>query len=161
MVDALSPVQLVQNPAFGSVLLWKFVRGYQDESVSHTPNFELLFLVLPLVLHSKSLAHISSTMAGSGLGKFVSKLAEERDELLAIHNRALSMRRLTLQSIGTGVTTKIISLDYATGNVRANEVKLPPTPERIKKHFAGANKLGHWLARLPAGQAFSILQVHP
>lgn len=161
MPSALSPVQLVQNPAFGSVLLWNFARGYQLESVSRQPNFELLFLVLPLVLHAGTLVHISSTLVNSGLGKLVSKLQEEREDLLAVHDRALAMRPLTLQSIGMAVTTKIMTLDYNNAIVRANEVKVPRPTERTKKHMAGAEKLGHWMARLPASQAFSILQVHP
>jgi len=157
----LSPVETVQNPAFGSVLLWQFGFGYQRESIDRLPSFELLFLVLPIILHARSLAHVTSTLVGSGLGKFVEKLSESREDLLAIHDRALAMRLLTLQSIGMGVTTGLLSLNYESASVRANDEKLPKAPERTKRHIAGAEKLGAWFARVPIGQTFSILQVHP
>jgi hypothetical protein len=156
-----SPVTLVQNPALGSVLLWKFGRGFQEESVSRQPNLELLFLVLPLTLHRPTLIEVSSTLQGSGLGKFVSKLAENRENLLAVHGRALSLRLLTLQSLSTGLATKLMSISYETGNVRANEAKPPRPPERLKSAMAGAEKLGKWFARTPGDQIFSLLQVHP
>jgi hypothetical protein len=157
----LSPVQIVQNSAFGSVALWKFAQGFQQASLDRLSNFELLFLVLPLVLHARSLAHITSTLQSSGLGKFVEKLGETREDLLAVHDRALAMRLLTLQSIGMGITTRVLSLDYDTGNVRANAIKAPKPPERLKRHLAGAEKLGAWFARISMSQTFSILQVHP
>jgi hypothetical protein len=158
---ALSPVETVQNPAFGAVLLWQFGLGYQRESIDRLPNFELFFLVLPIILHAKSLAHVTSTLAGSGLGKFVEKLGDSREDLVAIHDRALAMRLLTLQSIGIGVTTRLLSLNYETASVRANDAKAPKSPERTKRHLAGAEKLGTWFARVPIGQTFSTLQVHP
>jgi hypothetical protein len=158
---SLSPVKLVQNPALGSILLWKFGRGYQEESISRQANLELLFLVLPLTLHRPTLLEVSSTLPSSGLGKFVSKLAENRENLVAVHGRALSLRFLTLQSLGTGLATKLLSVSYETGNVRANEAKPPRPPERLKAATAGAEKLGKWFARTPSDQIFSLLQVHP
>jgi len=161
MAHELSPIELVQNPAFGSIVLWHFTKGFQDESVSRLPNLELLFLVFPLVLHARTLEQIGSTFPSSGLGKLVIKLSENREDLLAIHERARSMRLLTLQSVGTALSTEIMSLSYATANMRANEVKIPRQAERNKPHLTGAEKLGRWIARVPASQAFSLLQVYP
>ena len=161
MREALSPVQLVQNPALGSALLWRFAKSFQEETVSRLVNLETLFLVLPLIFHRATLGQISTTQVGSGLGKMVSKLAEHREDLLAVHDRVLALRHLTLQSVGTGMATKLLSLSYETGNVRANEVKLPRQPERLKLAISGAEKLGRWFARVPADQVFSLLQVHP
>ena len=39
----MSPVALVQNPAFGSLLLWKFGRGYQAEEVGDLPILTSFF----------------------------------------------------------------------------------------------------------------------
>lgn len=158
---SLSPVEAVQNPAFGAFLLWQFGLGYQRESIDRPPSFELFFLVLPIILHARSLAHVKSTLVGSGLGKFVEKVSETREDLLAIHDRALAMRLLTLQSVGVGVTTQLLSVDYRSALVRSNDAKPPKAPERLKWHIAGAEKLGTWLARVPISQTFSILQVHP
>jgi Family of unknown function (DUF6521) len=34
----ISPVALVQNPAFGSLVLWNFGRGFQAEQVGELPS---------------------------------------------------------------------------------------------------------------------------
>ncbi|WP_292124441.1 three component ABC system middle component [Mesorhizobium sp.] len=157
----ISPVALVQNPAFGALLLWSFGRGFQEERVGDLPVFTQFFLVLPLVLHGPTMRVIRSTNQSSGLAKFVSKLAEERERLFAVHDRALAMRSLTLESMAAGISTKLLSVDYDTAAVRSNEVKPPSPPDRLKHHVASAEKLGRWLARLPSNQGFSLLQVEP
>jgi Family of unknown function (DUF6521) len=94
-----SPIALVQNPAFGSLLLWSFGRSYQAEKVGDLPPLTPFFLVLPILLHGPTLRDIRSTNQSSGLSKLVSKLAEHREQLFAVHDRALAMRELTLQSV--------------------------------------------------------------
>jgi hypothetical protein len=156
-----SPVALVQNPAFGSLLLWSFGRSYQEEKVGDLPPLTPFFLILPLLLHGPTLREITSTNQSSGLSKFVSKLAERREWLLAVHDRALAMRELTLQSAATGIASRLLHVDYDTAEVRSNDAKPPNPPERLKHHVHGAIKLGKWFARLPLGQVFSQLQVEP
>jgi hypothetical protein len=156
-----SSVELVQNPAFGSHLLWRFGQGYQAEKIGDLPQLPSFFLVLPLVLHGPTLRDIKSTNLPSGLTKFASKLAERRERLFAIHDRSVALRDLTLQSIGSGIATKLLHVDYESALVRSNDAKLPAPPERLKFHISSAEKLGHWFARLPLGQVFSLLQVDP
>jgi hypothetical protein len=156
-----SPVELVQNPAFGSQVLWSFGRGYQGEKIGDLPPLPSFFLVLPLILHGPTLREIKSTNLPSGLAKLVSKLAEQREMLFAVHNRAVALRDLSLQSIAAGIATKLLHLDYESALVRSNDVKLPPPSERLKFHVSSAEKLGRWFARLPQGQVFSLLEVEP
>lgn len=156
-----SPVALVQNPALGAYLLWKFGRAYQAEKVGDLPPIILFFLILPLVLHGPTVREIRSTYQSSGLSKLVSKLAEHRERLFAVHDRALAMRELTLQSIAVGVTTSLLHIDYVTAHVRSNEATTPVSPEKLKHHANAAEKLGRWFARLPPGQVFSLLEVEP
>lgn len=155
----LSPVELVQNPGFGSVLLWSFGQGYQAEEVGALPPLLSFFLVLPLVLHGPTLREIRSTHLPSGLTRLVSKLAEQRERLLSVHDRTMALRDLTLQSVGIGMATQLLSLDYESAFVRSNSCKLPTPPERLKFHISSAEKLGRWFARLPQGQVFSLLEV--
>lgn len=161
MAAKLSPVEIVQNPAFGAQVLWKFGRGFQAERIGDLPQLPFFFLVLPMIFHAPTLADIKSTNLPSGLTKLVGKLAEERERLFSVHDRALAMRDLTLGSLAVGITAKVIHVDYETASVRANEVNAPAPPERLKAHIAGADKLGHWFARLPPAQVFSLLQVVP
>lgn len=156
-----SSVSLVQNPAFGSHLLWSFARGYQNEKLDELSNLTSHFLVLPLILHGPTLREIKSTNLSSGLTKLTAKLAEERERLFAVHDRAIAMRALTLQSIGIGITASLLHVDYENAIVRANDRRPPTPPERLKFHISSADKLGHWFARLPQAQVFSLLQVVP
>jgi hypothetical protein len=157
----LSPVALVQNPAFGAQLLWNFGRGYQAEKVGDLPPLTPFFLVLPLLLHKPTLNIIRSTNQSSGLSKFVAKLSDHREQLLAIHDRAMAMRLLTLESVAAGIASSLLHVDYETAAVRSNDAKPPLSPERVKYHVTNAEKLGRWFARLPIGQAFALLQVVP
>jgi hypothetical protein len=162
MADSeISPVALVQNPAFGSLLLWTFGRGFQAERVGELPVLTPFFLALPLVLHGPTMRIIKSTHQSSGLAKFVSKLAEERERLFAVHDRALAMRSITLESIAAGISAKLLSVDYDTASVRSNDLRPPSPPERLKHHVASAEKVGRWFARLPPNQVFSLLQIEP
>ena len=156
-----SPVALVQNPAFGSLLLWSFGSAFQSEKVGDLPQLTAFFLVFPLVLHGPTLRIIRTTNQSSGLSKLVSKLGEERERVIAIHHRALALRDLTLASVATAIATQLMRVDYATALVRSNEVKPPTPPERVKHHVASAEKLGRWFARLPLAQVFTLLQVEP
>ncbi|MER9357777.1 DUF6521 family protein [Mesorhizobium sp. M0514] len=157
--DTANPIALVQNPAFGVHLLWSFGRGFQAEKIDELLPMPTFFLALPLILHARTLADLRSTNLPSGLSKFVAKLSEQRERLMAVHDRTLRMRELTLQSIGTGIASRLLHVDYATGFVRANDVDVPRPPERLKFHVANADKLGRWCARLPQAQVFQLLQV--
>jgi hypothetical protein len=161
VVVEISPIELVQNPAFGSHVLWRFGRGYQAEKIGDLPPLLSFFLVFPLILHGPTLREIKSTNLPSGLTRLVSKLTTQREQLFAIHNRAIALRALTFQSIGAGIAAKLLYVDYVSTLVRSNEAKPPASPERLKFHISGAEKLGRWFARLPLGQVFSLLQVEP
>lgn len=156
-----SPVRLVQNPAFGAVVLWRFGRGFQSEKIDTLPSLNIFFLVFPILLHAETLDVVSSTYSTSGLARFISKVAENRERLYAIHERAVALRGLTLESVAAGVASKLLSVNYETAAVRANEIKPPKPAEGIKAHLAGADRLGQWFARLPPSQVFAMLHVVP
>jgi Family of unknown function (DUF6521) len=157
----LSPIELVQNPAFGSQVLWSFGRGFQAEKIGELSQFSSLFLILPLILHGPTLREIKSTNLQSGLTKLVSKLQEQRELLIAVHERAIELRNLTLESIGIGVEAKLLHIDFELALVRSNDLKMPTPPERLKYHISSAEKVGRWFGRLPLNQVYSLLQVEP
>lgn len=156
-----SSIALVQNPALGALLMWTFGKAYQQEAVARTAQFPSFFLVLPLVYHAATLKHITSTYPSSGLAQVARKLGEERELLIGIHSRTMKMRELTLASIATGISSTLLHLDYKTGHIRSNEARPPKSPERLKYHVSGADKLGRWFARLSPEQPFSLLWVEP
>lgn len=158
--DTISSVEAVQNSAMGAVILWSFGQGYQQEVLGRLPLFHFTFIVLPIVLHRPSLELVSGTNLSSGFGKFVEKLERHREDLMAIHTRALTMRRLSLEAVSTGVATGLLSVLYEEAQLRANDVKLRRPSEQIKPYVAAGEKLGRWFARVPAPNVFSLLRIY-
>lgn len=153
-------IGIVQNPALGAFAIWRFGAGYQAVS-SSPPLLPLSFLVLPLVFHATTLSHISSTMPGSGLALFAAKLARERENLLAVHHRALAMRELSFASIGVAEAAGLITLDYVGARLRSNEIEIrrPNLPERLKPISSASEKIGRWFAAVGPIQVGSVLAV--
>lgn len=159
--SVLTEIDKVQNPAFGAYLLWRYGRTYQDQLTASPSHLLLYFLVLPICLHRPTLNFVVSTHANSGLGKFCEKLGKDQEELLAIHERCLKLRKLTLSSVAFGVRAGLFSVNYEAGNLRANDAKHPNLAERIKPNAKGADKLGIWFRNLEAIQIFKALRVEP
>jgi ABC-3C biological conflict system middle component len=161
-VPPLSEIEIVQNPALGAYSIWRFGLGFQSED-SRPAAFPLAFLVLPLLLHRPTLSIIASTQRASGLALFAAKLGQERENLLAVHERALALRQLTLQSIAMGIDERLLTVDYVSASIRSNTpdtaVRKPILPERIKSFSGAAEKIGYWFSKLGLHQIASTLAV--
>ena len=155
---ALHEVDMVQNPALGAVLLWRFSLGYQGAAFAGA-SFPLFFLVLPICFHRASLESALRTRRNSGLALFAARLGEVREDLFAIHTRALAFRQLSLDSLSIAVTTRFLTLDYRQALVRANTRRDPELPERIKPMWDAAERLGHWCGSLSLPQIAILLKV--
>lgn len=155
----LSEIEKVQNPAFGAVLLSKYCRSFQTNLAADTSPLLLTFLVLPLCLHRPTLMILKSTRLQSGLGKFCEKLGGRREELIAVHERAMELRELTLGSLGFGERHKLLSINYNNAHIRALEFSEPKFPERLRDQVKAAEKLGSWFAVLEPIDIFHALRV--
>lgn len=162
MSITLTELEIIQNPALGAYALWRFGLGFQSEE-GHPAPLPFAFLVLPLMLHRPTLDLILSTRKASGLVLFAAKLGEERENLFAVHERALALRRLTLQSVGMGIGSRLLTLDYPAATLRANTVDpdspKPKIPERIRGFSGAADKIGYWFSKLGLSQVASTLLV--
>jgi len=157
---------LVQNPALGAMLLWRFIAGFSTGSKTSQPTpLPLLFLVLPICLHDPTAKLAESTQTGSGLrafaGKFSASNNSKGDLLLAIHERALRMRGLTLTSLRLAVGSKLVLLVPEQGVALAGTMTPPragvPTP--IRKMTRVAEKLGGWCSVISLHEVSSVLRV--
>lgn len=159
---ALSEIGLVQNPALGAYALWKFGLAYQDRDGTQ-PILPLAFLVLPIVLHKRTMELVIKTNKASGLFLFAGKLGEQREELLALHDRVHALRQLTLESIVVGEQSRLLSIDVVQASIRANalngDLKVPILPERTKWIDSVCEKLGYWFAAVPDQQVVHTLNV--
>lgn len=158
----LSELEIVQNPSLGAVALWQFCLGFQADHESPAV-LPLAFLVLPLLFHRQTLDLINSTQKNSGLALFASKVGKEQEDLLAVHERALVLRTLTLQSISLGVRASLLTINYVEATLRGNQpkqkLKKTMIPERLKGLPGAAEKLGYWFSKTSLGQVATTLRV--
>ena len=158
-------VRSVQNPALGAMLVWRFATAYTKASKTseHVP-LPLCFVVLPILLHERTASLLRSTQTASGLRAFTAKFGDSRnvqqDVLLAIHERALRLRKLTLESLSVGHATKLISV-RTDGYVMALTSTAPKTgvPEAIRRLLKDAEKLGTWCGQLTLHEIGIALKV--
>ena len=159
----LSELDLVQNPAVGAYLLWQFALGYQEDGAEAAPLL-LAFLVLPMLLHRPPLEAVASPRKASGLPLFAAKFDAEREALLELHGRAMTLRPLSLQSIGVASTSRLVRIDHGAATLHGYPLDLlgvgkPTTPKRLKGFSAAAAKIGHWFSKLGPAQVASTLRV--
>lgn len=158
----LSEAALVQNEALGAYALWKFGLGYQDRD-GHAATLPLAFLVLPLILHGPTLAMVLSTHKASGLHLFAGKLGDKREDLLAIHGRALALRRLTLESLVRAEQSGLIHMEPTMATIWSispyEELGMPALPERIRRFGPACERVGYWFGGLTDQQVVHTLRV--
>jgi len=156
----------IQNPALGAMLLWRFTTGYAKGSKASSPiPLPLLFIVLPIMLHQETAQFITSTQQRSGLRTFAAKFAEpqtsKNDLLLAIHERSIKMRNLSMNSLRQAIASKLILIDSTEG-VAISISKTQPKagiPKSVGSMIRGAEKLGSWCSELTLHEVSVILKV--
>lgn len=160
-VARLGEAAIVQNEALGAYAIWRFSLGFQERD-GQAVTLPLAFLLLPLVLHAPTLAMVLSTQKASGLHLFAGKLGEHREDLLAVHDRALALRQLTLGSLMVAEQSRLIRIEPSTATVRAfsphNELQIPALPERIRRIAPACEKVGYWFAGLSDQQVAHTLK---
>lgn len=158
----LGEAAIVQNEALGAYALWRFGLGYQERG-GRAVTLPLAFLLLPLVLHAPTLTMVQSTQKASGLHLFAGKLGEQREDLLAVHGRALALRQLTLGSLIVAERSRLVCIEPSTATVRAfsphDELQAPVLPERIRRIAPACEKVGYWFAGLSDLQVAHTLKV--
>lgn len=158
----LSEAALVQNEALGAYAIWRFGLGFQERD-GQAVSLPLAFLLLPLILHAPTLAMVVSTQKASGLHLFAGKLSERREDLLAIHSRALALRQLTLESLIVAEQSRLVRIEPNAATVRAfsphHELLTPTLPERIRRIAPASEKIGYWFSGLSDQQVAHTLKV--
>jgi hypothetical protein len=159
-------IEAIQNPALGATLLWRFTVGFSQSSKSNDPTpIPLLFIVLPIMFHEETAQFITSTRLASGLrafsDKFSTSAVSKNDLVLAIHDRSLDMRKLTLDSVRLGISSRLIGIDVERGVVSPLSTTTPRAnvPESIRPLLAGAERLGGWCAQISLHEVSAILKV--
>lgn len=166
MATLSKETRMVQNPALGSLLIWRFVVGFEkgNEVPKGTP-FPLIFIVLPIIFHPEMCAFAKSTLPASGLrafaGKFVTASASKSDLLLSINRRAMRMRKLTFDSLSLALSTHLVTISADEGLVISLSNTPPKTgiPGTISILLKVAEKLGAWCSQISLHEVSIILKV--
>ena len=151
-----------QNELLGAYAIWRFGLGFQERN-GQAVALPLAFLLLPLILHAPTLAIVLATQKSSGLHLFAGKLGEQREDLLAIHGRALTFRQLTLESLMIAEQSRLVRIAPSTAAVQAfsphHALRAPALPERIRRIAPASEKIGYWFAGLSEQQVAHTLKV--
>jgi len=160
-----SETHIVQNPALGCVLLWRFAAGFtRAHKTEASPVLQLAFIVLPTIYHQETCELLQKTQYQSGLNGFVDKFTRsdvaKSDLLLAIHNRAIALRSLTLDSLRVGVRHHLLAISASTGTFIPLS-NSPPSAVAVSARplLKAAEKLGAWCAPLTLFEITSALKV--
>lgn len=158
--------QIVQNPALGAMLLWSFANGYERGSkVKEPAPLPVLFLILPLILHQETSQLISTTQTGSGLRAFANKFSvssvSKNDLILAVNERAIQLRKLTMTSLKLAVASRLLAIDTGKGCAISLSSTQPRAgvPGSVRKMLKNAEKLGRWCSQLSMHEVSVILKV--
>jgi hypothetical protein len=157
-------VRNIQNPALGAGLLWRYVCGYVDSHPTRDPvPFPLLFIVLPLVLHAQTEDFVQSTQRASGLRVFTAKFGRtensKQDLLLAIHDRMLVLRALTLESFRLALAGHLLYLNGASVIPLSETEAVAGIPSDVRRLLRSAEKIGSWCGMLTLHEAATALKV--
>jgi ABC-three component (ABC-3C) system Middle Component 3 len=157
-------VRNIQNPALGAGLLWRYVCGYVSGHPTRNPvPLPLLFLVLPLVFHEQTEYFVHSTQRASGLRTFAAKFARaensKQDLLLAIHDRMLALRPLTLESFRLALATHLLHLDHSSVIPLSETQAVAGIPVDVRRLLRSAEKIGHWCGALTIHEVATALKV--
>jgi hypothetical protein len=158
-------VRNIQNPALGAGLIWRFVCGYVNEHATKNPvPLPLIFLVLPTILHQQTETFVQGTNKSSGLRAFTAKFGAakncKQDLLLAINNRMLTLKNLSLESLRIAIATRLVHLETDATLIPLSKTKpIAGIPADIRNMMNNAEKLGAWCAPLTMHEIATTLRV--
>lgn len=176
MSSILDEIRSIQNPALGSVLLWKFNQGFNETSAEEATILHN-FLVLPMVFHPYSYGVLQSTQEGPGLPSIANKLANPAgrfksitlggvtiehgaENLFALSDRVKSYREITFKSLLIGIEARLLDLDVSVARITALDVDDPKKlPEEITKMLKASRKFGAMCGKLTLSQISHFLKV--
>lgn len=162
MTELERDIFLVQNPAIGAAILWRFTCGYYEANKEFREvPFPLLFLVLPIVFREDFRNVIGSTYASSGLQKVAKKLYDTKcnDWFFNIQDLAVQYREITLKSFKIALQTELIDISCETAMVVPIQIKKSGFPSTSDDLLKIAEKLGKMCAPLSLHEISVLLKV--
>ncbi len=156
-------VRIVQNPALGAALVWRFVCGHCPEGSTRPVPLPLSFIVLPFAMDETAVGVGLSTRRSSGIRAFAQKLADPSvggPSLASIRSRMVGLRPVSLHSLALALAARLITLDTRSASV-APLTWSPPShlPESTQDALAMAERLGEWCSSVTIQEIRLLLEV--
>ncbi len=165
-MDSLTrEIEIIQNPVLGAVLLWRFSVGYQANSTPKNLNFQLLFIVLPMLFSDDINMLIKSTQQKTGLRGFIGKFSDPKfsktDLVDTLHIRMIEMKKLSLFSLRIAISTNLLRIDISDAYLFPCSKTEPRVgvSDSIKALMRNAEKLGSWCSELTIFEIENILKL--
>lgn len=153
-------VRTLFNPAFCGVILYSAIQSYQKEIGSGMP-IPLVFLVLPLVLHSKTRTCLPRAKT-SNLGLWCK---ENESQLIMLAERAQSLNRIVIQTIALLCLDEHFKIENSLITVGKKIGGIPAylnTSDEIKEIYNKSAFLGKWFANAgEVSNVYTYLGVRP
>ncbi|OGO91756.1 MAG: hypothetical protein A2Y17_13430 [Clostridiales bacterium GWF2_38_85] len=162
MNDISREVYLVQNPAIGAAVIWRFVCGYYEcDNRNISVPFPLLFLVLPIIFREDLREVIKSTQKAKGLQKVAEKLfiTKKADLFCGIQSTAEQYKETTLSSIHIASNANLIAIDTKTALVSPLQTKASKMPKTSDELLMQSEKLGMWCSTMTLYEISTLLKV--
>lgn len=140
------PVELANlfNPAFCAVLLRETASGFSSAS-EHPIDFALIFLAMPLVLHTPTRVRLPGTVAT----KHHPWLEVNQDLRIGFSERVANLAPFVREGLLFGCNTRLLDID-TLGRVSAPRRRSPrrpwPAVGEVAECVRAAKFVGRWLA---------------
>ncbi|NOU75502.1 hypothetical protein GC098_29705 [Paenibacillus sp. LMG 31458] len=144
------------NPAFCGMLLKEFVKSYENETGSGVP-LELMFLLLPIVLHSSTREQLPSTVR-TQLQPWLQSCPDVR---IGFAHRVNEMIPFTRESMIFLMNKGY--LEQVNGCFKTNTKRYirQTIPDEINEIIKKCRFLGRWLSNSSSSTIFTLWGIRP
>lgn len=136
------------NPAFCSIVLFNFCKGYNSEA-SDGLGFPLILLPLPIVLSGDLESSFANTRVDTG---FFSWIDRNPSILLNLPDRIQDTLTITRNAVEFGISKSILRV-ADTGKIQPEEKglskkKFPQSSSKVGRAYTNAYRFGQWLGQI-------------
>ncbi len=136
------------NPAFCSIVLFNFCKGYKSEA-SDGVDFPLILLPLPIVLSGDLESSFVNTRVDTG---FFSWIDRNPTILLSLADRIQDTLTITRNAVEFGVSKSILRV-ADTGKIKSDDnglskKKFPLSSSKMGRAYINSLRFGQWLGQI-------------
>lgn len=160
MLDVLFEQKLVQNAGLGAEAIFEAVAAYyKHEKQTRGLPFPMVFLVLPLVFHKKTVVAIKSRKGAGALRK---ALRADREISIGLQQRMESMYDATVSACSLALGAGLLLYDCETGQLFPAQTfpsQIRHDSDAVADIRAAAKRVGISFSELTLSEISTLLEV--